>query len=113
MSITNPLQGRRAHASRPAVGPQIALAGALAVVLGVAILVRQTLAGDALLPAVSLLLFVLAAAVAPLAWLRVPPERQFSYADLAGVLAFIGICVAALVEPEQLVRLVEGANNRN
>ena len=48
---------------------------------------------NALAPAVSILLFVFAAAVALIAWLRPMPSRHFSYWDVAGALTFIGICV--------------------
>jgi hypothetical protein len=41
------------------------------------------------------------------AWIRCSTdEYAVSYRDVAGALAFIGIGAAALVEPEQLVRLV-------
>jgi len=113
MAITNPIQELRAQPPQPTVGPQVALTGALAVVLAVATLVHRTLPGDALMPAVSLLFFVIAAVVALFAWRRPSPERQFCYSDVAGVLIFIGIFIAAQVEPEQMVRLVEGAHNQN
>ena len=36
---------------------------------------------------------------------------RLSYWDVAGVLIFIGICVAAAIEPEQMVRLVAGTGH--
>jgi hypothetical protein len=50
----------------------------------------------------------MSAAVALTAWRQPMPARQFSYWDAAGVLTALGICVAAAVEPEQMVRLVAG-----
>jgi len=71
----------------------------------------QSLSKDHVLPTVSTLLFVLAAAVALIAW-RVPTrEPRLSYWDVAGGLTFIGICVAAAIEPDQMVRLVAGTDH--
>ena len=71
---------------------------------------HQTMSGDALLPGLSTLFFILAAAVALIAWQRPMPARHFSYWDAAGILTVIGIGMAAAVEPEQMVRLVAGAD---
>jgi hypothetical protein len=68
------------------------------------------LSDDALLPGLSFGFFILAAAVALIAWQRPLPARQFSYWDAAGVLTAIGIVITAAVEPEQMVRLVAGAD---
>jgi hypothetical protein len=70
--------------------------------------VQPSLSRDALLPATSTLLFVFAAVVALIAWRSPVPARQFTYWDAAGLLTLIGICAAAAVEPEQMVRLVAG-----
>jgi hypothetical protein len=109
MTITNPLGRMRTRSSEPAIGPQLVLAGALAAVLTVGAVFRHAIPDDALLPALSFAFFILAAAVAMIAWQRPVPARQFSYWDAAGVLTAIGIVVAAAVEPEQMVRLVAGA----
>jgi hypothetical protein len=113
MSITSPVQEYRARPPRPTVGPQIALSAALAVAVAGAALVNRLLPADALLPAVCLLLYLLAALIALIAWHRPSPPRLLSYRDVAGVLTFIGICVSTQVEPEQLVRLVAGAHSQN
>ena len=50
-------------------------------------------------------------AVALVAWRR--PRRRgprLTYWDVAGALTLIGICVAAAIEPEQMVRLVAGTD---
>jgi hypothetical protein len=89
-------------------GPQIVFTGALAAAVGTA---AESLSKDHVLPTVSTLLFVLAAAVALIAW-RVPTrEPRLSYWDVAGGLTFIGICVAAAIEPDQMVRLVAGTGH--
>ena len=69
-------------------------------------MLAQSPSKDHVLPTVSTLLFVLAAAVALIAWRRPTRGPRLSYWDVAGVLIFIGICVAAAIEPDQMVRLV-------
>jgi hypothetical protein len=110
MTITNPLGRMRTRSSEPAVGPQLVLTGALAAVLAVGAVFHHTMSDDALLPGLSFAFFILAAAVAMFAWQRPLPARQFSYWDAAGVLTAIGIVITAAVEPEQMVRLVAGAD---
>ena len=68
----------------------------------------QSLSKDHVLPTVSTVLFVLAAAVALTAWRRPTRDPRLSYWDVAGILTFTGICVAAAIEPDQMVRLVAG-----
>jgi len=57
-----------------------------------------------------MLLFVLAAAVALVAWRRPALGPRLTYWDVAGALTLSGLCVAAAVEPEQMVRLVAGTD---
>lgn len=108
MTILNPIGRVRTQSAEPAIGPLLVLTGAIAAVVAVAALFRPAMAGDALLPGVSLLFLLLAGAVAVTAWQRPMQPRQFSYWDAAGVLAFIGICLGAAVEPDQMVRLMAG-----
>src|SRR5262245_5516043 len=67
---------------------------------------------DVVLPATSTLLFILAAVVALVAAREDPAadETELTHYDIAGILTFIGICAASQIDPDQLVRLVEGAN---
>jgi hypothetical protein len=109
MTITNPLRVR-ARSGEPAVGPQLVLIGALAAILTVGAVFHQTMSGDALLPGLSTLFFIMAAVIALIAWQRPMPARHFSYWDAAGILTVIGIGMAAAVEPEQMVRLVAGTD---
>jgi hypothetical protein len=108
MTITNPIEGHRARPQRPTSGPHVAFAGALAVVLTAAAVLDQSLSKAQLLPAVSALFFVVAFVVALIALFRPMPGPRMSYWDVAGGLIFISICIAALVEPDQLPRLVAG-----
>jgi hypothetical protein len=109
MTITNPLRVL-ARSGEPAVGPQLVLIGALAAILTVGAVFHQTMSGDALLPGLSTLFFIMAAVIALIAWQRPMPARHFSYWDAAGILTVIGIGMAAAVEPEQMVRLVAGSD---
>jgi drug/metabolite transporter (DMT)-like permease len=109
MTITNHTGNLRTAAARPATGPVLVLAGALAATLTAAAVWQPSIAREAVVPAAATLLFVFAAGVALLAWLRPVPHRHFTYWDAAGVLTFIGICAAATVEPEQMMQLVTGA----
>jgi len=64
-----------------------------------------------LMPAIATLLFVLAAVFALVAWIRCSTdEYRVTFWDVAGAVALIGIGAAALVDPDQLVRLVAGAH---
>ena len=111
MTITNPIRHTTAPAESFAAGPVIALIGALAGTLAVAAALQPSTAREALAPTAAILIFLFAAAVALIAWLRPMARRQFTYWDAAGALTFIGICVTASVEPEQMVQLVAGANH--
>ena len=110
MTITNPIPNTATPVFRSGTGPVIALTGALAGTLAVAAVLQPTIAREALVPTAVCLLFLFAAAAAMIAWLRPMSRRQFTYWDTAGALTFIGICVTATVEPEQMVQLVAGTN---
>lgn len=92
-------------------GPQIVFVGALAAAVAIAVVLAQSLSKDYVLPTVSTLLFVLAAAIALIAWRRSTRGPRLSYWDVAGALTFIGICVTAAIEPDQMVRLVAGTGH--
>ena len=113
MTVINPVGRTRRRTSEPAIGPQLVLTGALAAVLIVTALFRHAMPNDALLPSVCMSFLALAAAVSAFAWTRPAADRNFSYWDAAGVLTFIGIVIGAMVEPEQLVRLVAGGRPAN
>jgi hypothetical protein len=106
MTATNPIERLRVRSLPSMSGPHIIFAGALTAAVATAAVLAQSLSKDHVLPAVSTLLFVLAAAVALIGWRRPTRGPRLSYWDVAGVLTFIGICVAAAVEPDQMVRLV-------
>jgi peptidoglycan/LPS O-acetylase OafA/YrhL len=96
-------QGSRASAfGPPAVLAGAFMAGSAAWLYGIG-----TLPADALLPAIGVLFFVLAAAVA-LTWPRAASDAMpLTYWDVAGLLTLVGIFAVAAVEPDQMVRLLE------
>jgi hypothetical protein len=117
MPITNPAKrvthrSNTHHGSTWPLGPQMTGAAAvLAVVAALAVCVA-TLPRDFVLPAMTMLFFILAALVALVASgpARVSNDASFTHWDVAGLLTFIGICAASQVDPDQMVRLVESAN---
>jgi len=95
-------------------GPWIALASAIAALGAVLTLVTLTMPNDLVLPTFTVLCFMLAALTA----LKVTGSKSarsgadsgaIGYLEVAGVLTFIGVCAASQVDPDQMVRLVEGA----
>lgn len=115
MAITDPAN-RLAHRSDArAQGPRVVFAAVILIAFAGSTVSTTILPRDLVLPAVSTLFFVLAAAVALVGWAcRQASERApLTYWDVAGVLTFVGIFAAALIEPDQLVRLVEGAHRDN
>ena len=66
-------------------------------------------------PSAVALLFALAALVALFASSCGPPRRDsgITYWDVAGALVLLGACAAALVDPDHMVRLVEGPQRDN
>ena len=108
MSISRPSRDYqvRPHAD-PLLGPRAAFVFSIATT---ATIIPSGVVPDHLvMPVISILLFALAMVFALVAWVRCSTdEYAVSYRDVAGALAFIGIGAAALVEPEQLARLVAG-----
>jgi hypothetical protein len=89
-------------------GPRLAFAASILAGLAAWVALITTTSAHFAVPAVATLLFVLAAALALLAWCHDGEDPvRVTYTDVAGALTLIGLCVAATIEPEQLVRLVE------
>jgi hypothetical protein len=99
-------------ATPPITGPTIALGAACLATLAVMAAATRMLAPEALLPAIASALFGLSAVVAAIAWQRGPSQQRLlpSYWDVAGLLTFVGICVAALIEPDAMVQIIETSN---
>lgn len=99
------------HGSAARLGPSLAFAAGLAAALAVAVAAPQGFG----LVGMAGTLFVAAAivAAAAYAWREQARAKRVTCWDVAGALTFIGICAAALVEPEQLAGLIEGAPRRD
>jgi hypothetical protein len=92
------------------IGPQVMFAGALLLAVAAWIVTERTFTSDLTLPLVATLLFVSAGVATLVAWSRGAMARHRpTYWDVAGALTFIGICAAALIDPEQMLRLVATA----
>jgi hypothetical protein len=112
---TNPGLGYWLRNIRPVRGPDLAFASALFAAFGAWAFGTYLLPAEFVLPFVVILLFVLACFAAMVA-LRRPARTEasrLSYWDVAGAITFVGICIAALVDPEHLVRLVESTDRGN
>jgi hypothetical protein len=105
MRTTRPLYDQRSN--RLDTGPQLAFAAAILAGLVAWTGLLMTPATDLVVPIVATLLFVFAAVLAGVAWLRGGENlAHVTYADVAGALTLIGLCAAATIEPEQVVRVI-------
>ena len=109
MTLTNSAQ-RAAPPATTAHGPSIAFAAAV-IAGGAALLL---LPSPVNLAVGATLLFLGTALVAILAWRRPASQSPHyaSYWDAAGAILFIGICTAALIQPDQITALLDGRTTR-
>jgi len=82
------------------------MAGILLAALIATLAIRTLVPAEALAPAIVTLLFAAGAITAGLALLCRRERFRIMWFDLAGGLAFIGIVISVVIEPEQLARLV-------
>jgi hypothetical protein len=109
MPASDPIR-QEATANGPTVGMAIA-AGLLTATLGLSALL---LPPAVTLPTVCLAALVAAGATAAFAWIsRARHQRHPNYWDIAGALAFVGMCAAMLSEPDQLLPLLESTPRRD
>ena len=102
---TSPVRWDR-HRERATVGPQRVFAAAALAGFAAWVGSRAMLPADAVVPVVSTLILLLAATIGVIAWRRgrMNPDNV-TYADVAGALTLIGLCAAATIDPDQLIRL--------
>ena len=81
------------------------LAGILLVALIATLGIRNLVPADALAPAIVTLLFAAGAVTAGLALVCRHGRFRTMWFDLGGSLTFIGVVIAVLIEPDQMVRL--------
>ena len=103
----NPAPVRWQQSRAGALGPRLGFAAAIVACLAAWTAATATLPSDAVVPVVSTLVLVLAGAFGVIAWCRgrMNPDNV-TYADVAGALTLIGLCAAATIDPDQMVRLV-------
>ena len=91
------------------IGPQLTFAAAIFAGLTTWIVLSTTVTADLVVPIMATLSFGFAAALAVVAWLRFNENpARVTYADVAGAITLIGVCIAATIEPEQMLRIVAG-----
>lgn len=97
-----------APAQRPALGPSVAFFAALAGAGFLALATARALHWDYAEPFAVSALFVFAAAAAIAGWRRrrATASPSVTYWDVAGALTLLGIAAAALIEPEQMMRVL-------
>jgi hypothetical protein len=106
--------GTDRSSDRRGIGPELAFAGATFAGFAAWGASRMALSPDLIMPAVATLFLVFAAAFAVVSWRhRGMNPNQVTYADVAGALTLIGLCAAATIDPDQMVRLVEGGRAEN
>ena len=88
-------------------GPDIALAGAAAVVTATVILAAWRLPAALILPAASLVLVISGFVLALLFWDRDVERGRLSYRDVAAMLVFFGFAAALLTDTSALAPLFD------
>ena len=79
--------------------------GVLLVALIATVGIRNVVPVDALAPAIVTLFFAVAATTAGCAMLCRSDRFRTMWFDLAGSLAFVGVIISVLIEPDQIARL--------
>lgn len=119
MAVTHPAKNFTRRSAPWKLGPQVTFAVAVLIAFAVLAISTTTLPSDFVFPLTSTLLFILAGVVALVAWSRgrlseqAQANDQVTYWDVAGALTFIGICAAALIDSDQMMRLMEGTHREN
>jgi hypothetical protein len=113
MPTTNPAKPASYQTGLRARGPEIMFA--VTVLTGFTAMAADTavLASDLVLPVASTLFFALALLAVLIALIAsrghyAREADHITYWDVAGALTLFGICVASQIDPDQMVRLVEG-----
>ena len=91
--------------------PRLGFAVAILACAVVWVVSRRTLPPDAVMPAVSTVLLGFAALFGVIAWRRGRMDSaNVTHADVAGALTLVGLCAAATIDPDQMVRLVQASS---
>jgi len=107
MAMFNPRSRHRTDEAH-GVGPQLSFAAATFAGFTAWAGAVHTLPPDYAMPIVATLMLVLAAYFSLVAWRRRGDDpNNVTYWDVAGALTLIGLFVAATIDPDQLVRIVQ------
>ena len=94
-------------------GPLFVFLMAVGASAGVAAYISRTISADAMLPILSGILFVAAAAIAAIGWsARKAKPDTVSYWDVAGAVTLIGCAAAMMTDPENVMQ-VFGLKQKN
>jgi Flp pilus assembly protein TadB len=107
MTISDIANSSERSGQRAVHGPALSFFAAILAVAVTAGIAVRALHWDFVLPLVSSALFVFAAAVAVFGWRqRQTRQASLTYWDAAGALTLIGIFASAMIEPEQMLRIL-------
>jgi hypothetical protein len=111
LAIINPAKRFAHRRNARTLGPPLIFAAAVLMASAPLAVSATMLPRDLAFAVSSGLLFVLAASVALFAVSRGRSRAgtDVTYWDVAGALILLGVCAAALVDPDHMVRLIEGA----
>lgn len=114
MATNHRAEGKTRSAHHGLRGPRAAFLGAVLTVGLCWTLAPAVVGEDLITPAATSLLFALAAVFAGVALSRRgADEDDVTFWDVAGAMTLIGICMSALIAPDQLVRFIADAGSRN
>jgi hypothetical protein len=121
--VSGPRKNSRLRIARPtandgsrrrALGPELAFGAAVFGSFAAWGASTMTLPPDLIMPVVATLFLGFAALLAMFARRdRDLDSGQVTYSDVAGALTLIGLCAAATIDPDQMVRLVESGHREN
>jgi hypothetical protein len=98
----------RRERRRESLLPQLGFAAAMVACAAAWITAKAMLPPDAVMPMVGTLLLILAGVFALIAWRHGPVNpNNVTYRDVAGALTLIGLCAAAMIDSEQMMRLAQ------
>jgi hypothetical protein len=102
------------HSHQAGLGPALGFAATAFAGLAACIALAAMVSSDAVMPVIATLFLAAAAGFGLLAWYHRDenPERV-TYGDVAGALTLIGLFAAAIIDPEQLVRIAAAGRDDN
>ena len=113
INLTGPRIGPAnwAENRKASLGPRVGFFAAVLAGFGLLIAARLALTPDLTMPIVASLFLTSAAAIGAIAWWRGRADQgEVTYRDVAGALTLIGICAAAAIDADQMMRLVQSTN---